>query len=134
PRNVFFGKSTKHHPWCVTSAHSHDETAAGGDGVARLRGDHCGSFPGYCIRVGKHFNSHFSSLRVASTHMSQYEGWMENTKLRLCFFREGLRASPSPSGRGWREAPGEGGQAECAPALIRPFGPPSPGGEKDYSQ
>src|SRR2546422_9710136 len=32
-------------------------------------------------------------------------------------------ASPSPSGRGWREAPGEGSNAETLgiPALIRPF-------------
>src|SRR3989454_4083647 len=41
-------------------------------------------------------------------------------------------ASPSPSGRGWREAPGEGSNAEMlgTPALIRPFGPPSPGGRR----
>src|SRR2546426_329370 len=33
-----------------------------------------------------------------------------------------FRACPSPFGRGWREAPGEG--RECT--LIRPFGPPFP--------
>src|SRR6266581_7121549 len=36
-----------------------------------------------------------------------------------------FRACPSPFGRGWREAPGEG--RKCT--LIRPFGPPSPRGE-----
>src|SRR5262245_20088726 len=61
PWDVLFGKSTKHHPWRVPSADSHDETAAGGDGLARLRGDHCGGFLSYCIRVGKDFNSHGSS-------------------------------------------------------------------------
>jgi hypothetical protein len=37
---------------------------------------------------------------------------------------------PSPLGRGWREAPGEGTRAEAAP-LIRSFGPPSPRGRRD---
>jgi hypothetical protein len=46
PWNVFSGKSTKHHPRRVTSANSHNETAACGNGVSGLRGDHCGSFPG----------------------------------------------------------------------------------------
>src|SRR5262245_17012463 len=61
PWDVLFGKSTKHHPWHVPSADSHDETAAGGNGLARLRGDHRGGFLSYCIRVGKDFNSHGSS-------------------------------------------------------------------------
>src|SRR2546422_8807773 len=37
-----------------------------------------------------------------------------------------FRACPSPFGRGWREAPGEG--RKCT--LIRPFGPPSPRGRR----
>src|SRR2546422_9606584 len=45
-------------------------------------------------------------------------------------------ASPSPSGRGWREAPGEGSNAETlgTPALIRPFGPPSPRGRRTHPE
>jgi hypothetical protein len=54
PRDVFSGKRTKHHPWCVASADSHDETAASRNGMARLRGDHRGRFPGDGIRVRKH--------------------------------------------------------------------------------
>src|SRR5438552_4852859 len=37
-----------------------------------------------------------------------------------------FRACPSPFGRGWREAPGEGWTC----TLIRPFGPPSPRGRR----
>ena len=37
-----------------------------------------------------------------------------------------FRGCPSPSGRGWREAPGEG--RKCT--LIRPFRPPSPRGRR----
>ncbi len=33
---------------------------------------------------------------------------------------------PSPFGRGWREAPGEGWKS----TLIRPLGPPSPRGRR----
>src|SRR5262245_1092549 len=64
PGNVFIRKSTKHHPWCVTSADSHDETAACGDSVARLRGDHRGRFLSDCVRIRKHFSSHFFSPYV----------------------------------------------------------------------
>src|SRR5262245_10024610 len=66
PRNVFFGKGTKHHPGRVAPADSHDETAARGDGVTRLRGDHRGRFLSDCVRVRKHFNSHWSSPYRAS--------------------------------------------------------------------
>src|SRR5438128_7822583 len=37
-----------------------------------------------------------------------------------------FRKCPSPFGRGWREAPGEGRKS----TLIRPFGPPSPRGRR----
>src|SRR6266516_1917566 len=37
-----------------------------------------------------------------------------------------FRKCPSPFGRGWREAPGEGWKS----TLIRPFGPPSPRGRR----
>src|SRR5215468_11802581 len=67
PRDVFFGKRAKHHPWCVASADSHDETAAGRNGMASFLGDHCGRFPGDCICVRKHFNSHFSLLTYVSS-------------------------------------------------------------------
>src|SRR2546430_9397171 len=66
PRNVFVSKSTKHHPRRVASADSHDETAAGGNGLARLRGDQRRSFPCDCISVGEHFNSHGPSPLHAS--------------------------------------------------------------------
>src|SRR5690242_14714501 len=61
PRNVFVGKSTKHHPWGVASADSHDETTADGNGLAGFGGNYGGSFSGDCVRVGKHFNSHWST-------------------------------------------------------------------------
>src|SRR5436309_13087522 len=37
-----------------------------------------------------------------------------------------FRKCPSPFGRGWREAPGEGWKS----TLIRPLGPPSPRGRR----
>src|SRR5215467_9543458 len=66
PQHVFFGKSTKHHPWRVASTDGHDETATGRNGMASFLGDHCGRFPGDCICVRKHFNSHFSLLTYVS--------------------------------------------------------------------
>src|SRR5262245_4260714 len=58
PRNLFVGESTKHHPWRVTSADRHDETAAFDDGLSRLRGDQRRSFPCHHVSVLKHFDSH----------------------------------------------------------------------------
>src|SRR2546422_5103186 len=60
-----------------------------------------------------------SKLRMADRHQAQPHA--ASRTIRECgdlFF-----TSPSPCGRGWREAPGEGSNAETLgiPALIRPF-------------
>src|SRR5262245_35456384 len=64
----------------------------------------------------------FSLLRGGSAQIRNMRSFQNQDGRgfhRISYLGDLFRECPSPSGRGWREAPGEGGNA----ALIRPFGP-----------
>src|SRR6266581_2746852 len=80
----------------------------------------------------------YSSLEMWETNIEQKRDSCPNYEMRFApeaglmrvswhsLFGNLFRACPSPFGRGWREAPGEG--RKCT--LIRSFGPPSPRGRR----
>ena len=66
PRHVFIHERTQHHPWRMAAADSHDETAAGGNGLRAPPRRSTRQLSWHRIRVGKHFNSHGSSPLIQS--------------------------------------------------------------------
>src|SRR5215470_5972806 len=66
PGDSFMGQSTKHEPWCMAAAQSHDESATRCDCFSRLGSDKDGSRLGGRFCIGMYFKFHCNIL--SSSH------------------------------------------------------------------
>src|SRR4029453_18147703 len=74
PRHLFVCQGAQHLPRGMTTAHGHNEAAAGSNSRSSFRGDNLGSLPCHRVRIGKYLNVHGSSSQATEkTQQSRME-------------------------------------------------------------